>query len=252
MEVDPRGARRVGITYVDFNTGHYEGDTYLDILEPYIRRIKKEVGILVGVQTPPHPDLKRYDALREMGVNRVSFCFEIFDPCVFKEVCPGKDRQYGLAALPRRGRVLRLARRRRGRATSPGSRTARSSSASSRRSPRSRPSTGSPRWARSRPSASSARSPAPTTPTCRRRRPSRSSRSSAASTRPAWRRACRSASPRTSTSASCCCPTSAARSPSGSFPLQTLKLKLMGQAAKLMVDRNIRTAEARARAGAAA
>jgi hypothetical protein len=24
--------------------GHYEGDTYLDILEPYIKRIKKELG----------------------------------------------------------------------------------------------------------------------------------------------------------------------------------------------------------------
>jgi hypothetical protein len=31
-----------------------------------------------------------------------------------------------------------------------------------------------------------------------------------------------------------------------------LKLKLMGQAARMMVYRNIRTAEARARAGAAA
>ena len=37
-----------------------------------------------------------------------------------------------------------------------------------------------------------------------------------------------------------------------SFPLQTLKLKLLGQAAKLMVGRSIRTAEARTRAGAAA
>ena len=96
MEVIRAARAESGLTYVDFNTGHYEGETYLDILEPYIRRIKKEVGILVGVQTPPHADLKRYDALREMGVNRVSFCFEIFDPCVFKEVCPGKDRQYGL------------------------------------------------------------------------------------------------------------------------------------------------------------
>jgi hypothetical protein len=96
MEVIRAARAESGLTYVDFNTGHYEGDTYLDILEPYIRRIKNEVGILVGVQTPPHPDLSRYDALREMGVNRVSFCFEIFDPCVFKEVCPGKDRQYGL------------------------------------------------------------------------------------------------------------------------------------------------------------
>jgi uncharacterized radical SAM superfamily protein len=81
---------------VDFNTGHLEGETYLDILEPYIRRIKRDTGLLVGVQTPPHHDLRRYDALREMGVNRVSFCFEIFDPEIFKDVCPGKHRQYGL------------------------------------------------------------------------------------------------------------------------------------------------------------
>ena len=84
------------ITYVDFNTGHYEGDTYLDILEPYLRRIKKETGLLIGVQTPPHHDLSRYDRLRAMGVNRVSFCFEIFDRDRFREVCPGKDTQYGL------------------------------------------------------------------------------------------------------------------------------------------------------------
>ena len=85
-----------GITYVDFNTGHYEGDTYLDILEPYIARIKSELGLLVGVQTPPHRDLSRYDRLREMGVNRVSFCFEIFDPALFREICPGKHAEYGL------------------------------------------------------------------------------------------------------------------------------------------------------------
>ncbi len=96
LEVVRAARRESGITYVDFNTGHYRGDTYLDILEPYIRRLKKDTGLLVGVQTPPHHDLRRYDALREMGVNRVSFCFEIFDPCFFKEVCPGKHREYGL------------------------------------------------------------------------------------------------------------------------------------------------------------
>jgi hypothetical protein len=31
-----------------------------------------------------------------MGVNRVSFCFEIFDPETFRRVCPGKSREYGL------------------------------------------------------------------------------------------------------------------------------------------------------------
>jgi Radical SAM superfamily len=96
VEVARAARRESGITYVDFNTGHYEGDTYLDILEPYIVRIKKELGLLVGVQTPPHRDLRRYDRLRALGVNRVSFCFEIFDRTLFREICPGKDAEYGL------------------------------------------------------------------------------------------------------------------------------------------------------------
>jgi uncharacterized radical SAM superfamily protein len=96
MEVVRAARAESGITYVDFNTGHYTGDTYLDILEPYVKRIKKELGLLVGVQTPPHRDLRRYDALRAMGVNRVSFCFEIFDREIFKDVCPGKNAEYGL------------------------------------------------------------------------------------------------------------------------------------------------------------
>jgi hypothetical protein len=113
MEVVRAARDESGITYVDFNTGHYEGDTYLDILEPFIVRIKRELGLLVGVQTPPHRDLRRYDHLREIGVNRVSFCFEIFDPKLFQEICPGKHAEYGLdhyleairycAALTRKG-----------------------------------------------------------------------------------------------------------------------------------------------------
>jgi hypothetical protein len=96
MEVVRAARDESGITYVDFNTGHYEGDTYLDLLEPYVRRIKAELGLLVGIQTPPHRDLRRYDALREMGLNRVSFCFEIYDRARFAETCPGKHSEYGL------------------------------------------------------------------------------------------------------------------------------------------------------------
>lgn len=95
LEVVRAARAESGITYVDFNTGHYDGDTYLDILEPYIARIK-EMGLLVGVQTPPHRDLKRYDGLRALGVNRVSFCFEIYDRPLFEEICPGKHTEYGL------------------------------------------------------------------------------------------------------------------------------------------------------------
>jgi hypothetical protein len=96
MEVVHAARRDSGITYVDFNTGHYDGDTYLDILEPFVARIKRETGLLIGLQTPPHRDLRRYDRLRAMGVNRVSFCFEIFDRELFAEICPGKHAEYGL------------------------------------------------------------------------------------------------------------------------------------------------------------
>jgi len=96
LEVVKAAREESQITYVDFNTGHYEDQSYLDALEPLIRAVKEETGLLVGVQTPPHPDLSRYDRLREIGVNRVSFCFEIYDPERFAEVCPGKNRVYGL------------------------------------------------------------------------------------------------------------------------------------------------------------
>lgn len=96
MEVIHAARLGSGITYVDFNTGHYEGDTYLDILIPFIKRIKAETGLMIGVQTPPHRDLSRYDELRELGVNRVSFCFEIWDRQLFQEICPGKHDEYGL------------------------------------------------------------------------------------------------------------------------------------------------------------
>jgi hypothetical protein len=96
VEVVKAARRESGITYVDFNTGHYEGDTYLDILEPYIVRVKEATNLLIGIQTPPHHDLKRYRELRRMGVNRVSFCFELYNRACFEKVCPGKNRQYGL------------------------------------------------------------------------------------------------------------------------------------------------------------
>ena len=78
------------ITFVHFNTGYYEGDTYLDELEPYLKAVKSATGCLIGVQTPPHPDFSRYDRLKKMGVNNVSFCFEIWDETFFREACPGK------------------------------------------------------------------------------------------------------------------------------------------------------------------
>ncbi|OGF98568.1 MAG: hypothetical protein A2Z86_04085 [Candidatus Glassbacteria bacterium GWA2_58_10] len=96
VETVGEAVRENRITYVDFNTGHYRGDTYLDILAPFISAVKKQYGVLIGIQTPPHHDLARYREMKRIGVNRVSFCFEIWDRGRFVEVCPGKHRQYGL------------------------------------------------------------------------------------------------------------------------------------------------------------
>ncbi|MCB1043571.1 MAG: hypothetical protein KDC35_11550 [Acidobacteria bacterium] len=96
IEVVERARNSSKITYVDFNTGHYEDESYLDVLEPILIEVKKRTGLLIGVQTPPHSNLDRYRRLRDLGVNRVSFCFEIYNPERFSEICPGKERFYGL------------------------------------------------------------------------------------------------------------------------------------------------------------
>ena len=95
LETVQAARREVGITFVHFNTGYCEGDTYLDSVERFVRAVVQETGLLVGVQCPPHPDLGRYDRLRTLGVNNVSFCLELWDPERFREVCPGKSRTIG-------------------------------------------------------------------------------------------------------------------------------------------------------------
>jgi hypothetical protein len=96
MEVVHAARRQSGITYVDFNTGHYDGSEFLQVLRPYVARVKRETRLLVGVQTPPFADPTDYARIRELGANRISFCFEVFDPEVFRELCPGKAHVYGL------------------------------------------------------------------------------------------------------------------------------------------------------------
>jgi radical SAM family protein len=169
MEVVRAAREDSGITYVDFNTGHYEGDTYLDILEPFVRRVKNETGLLVGVQTPPHHDLKRYDALRDIGVNRVSFCFEIFDQEIFKRSARARTGSTACSATSRRWSIAPSCHAP-GWARSPGFPTARSSRGWSPPLRLSRPSTGSRPWGPSRPSACSARCRGPIWKKRRRRR----------------------------------------------------------------------------------
>ena len=90
-----RAAReQSGATFVHLNGG-FEGGHGLEHVEPYVRAIKEQVGMLVGVQLTPERQLSRYDRLIEMGVDHFSFCVELMDPEWFARVCPGKARTLG-------------------------------------------------------------------------------------------------------------------------------------------------------------
>lgn len=83
-----------GATFVHLNGG-FQGGHALEFVEPYVRAIKKEVGLLVGVQLTPERKLQRYDRLIRLGVDHFSFCVELIDPEWFARICPGKARSIG-------------------------------------------------------------------------------------------------------------------------------------------------------------
>lgn len=83
-----------GITFVHLNGG-FQGGRALELVEPYVRAIKEQVGLLVGVQLTPDRVMSRYDRLIAAGVDHFSFCMELMDPAWFARVCPGKARTLG-------------------------------------------------------------------------------------------------------------------------------------------------------------
>jgi hypothetical protein len=87
-----------GVTFVHLNGG-FQGSRGIAMALPYVKALKEEVGVLVGVQLTPEKDLRRYDDLIALGVDHVSFCFELFDPEWFARVCPGKARMLGQQAF---------------------------------------------------------------------------------------------------------------------------------------------------------
>ena len=83
-----------GATFAHLNGG-FQGSRGMQFTEPYVRAIKRDVGMLVGVQLAPERDFRAYDALIEAGVDHLSFCVELMDPEWFARVCPGKARMMG-------------------------------------------------------------------------------------------------------------------------------------------------------------
>jgi hypothetical protein len=83
-----------GVTFVHFNGG-FQGSRGLREAEPYVKAIKENVGLLVGVQLTPERDFRAYDRLIDLGVDHFSFCLELFDPDWFARICPGKAQTLG-------------------------------------------------------------------------------------------------------------------------------------------------------------
>jgi solute carrier family 13 (sodium-dependent dicarboxylate transporter), member 2/3/5 len=87
-------AKDEGATFVHLNGG-FQGGHALEAAEPFVRTIKEEVGLLVGVQLAPERDFGRYDRLIAAGVDHFSFCLELLDADWFARICPGKARTLG-------------------------------------------------------------------------------------------------------------------------------------------------------------
>lgn len=86
-----------GITFVQLSGGFMARGA--EFVEPFVRAIKEEVGLLVGVQLTPERDLRQYQRLIDAGVDQLSFCLELIDADWFARICPGKARTFGQAAF---------------------------------------------------------------------------------------------------------------------------------------------------------
>jgi hypothetical protein len=88
------------IRYIMYCGGSYwDHDTevkeYLDI----IREINSQVTIPTRIRQhvlsmPPH-NLSLLDEMKEAGINDYAFAIEVWDPELFKMICPGKNETYG-------------------------------------------------------------------------------------------------------------------------------------------------------------
>jgi hypothetical protein len=86
------------ITFVHLNGG-YQGANSLTHTFPYLEALKREVGVLVGLQFIPEENLVLYDQAIGLGADHFSFCFEFYDPEFFVRYLPGKNRLLGMGTF---------------------------------------------------------------------------------------------------------------------------------------------------------
>jgi hypothetical protein len=99
VEVALAARRESGNTFVHFNSGFHGGDRNLEVVAPYVKAVKEQVGALVGVQVVPSKNLWKYDWLIDLGADHFSFCYEFHNPEYFARLLPGKQRLVGQDAF---------------------------------------------------------------------------------------------------------------------------------------------------------
>jgi len=95
VEVCEAAKKESGVTFVHFNTGYHIQGKELDLIAPYVKAVKEQVGLLIGVQATPTTHSWKYDWLRDLGADHFSFCYEFQNPTYFELFCPGKAEKIG-------------------------------------------------------------------------------------------------------------------------------------------------------------
>ena len=108
IEVAKAARDESGSIFTHLNTGyHFEDRDDLEMVhglrqcEPFVKRLRAEVGGFIGVQAVPVPrrKFKEYDDLIAAGTDHFSFCYEFEDPAYFAKLCPGKAKTVGQNAF---------------------------------------------------------------------------------------------------------------------------------------------------------
>jgi len=108
IEVAKAARDESGSIFTHLNTGyHFEDRDDLEMVhglrqcEPFVKRLRAEVGGFIGVQAVPVPRRKfnEYDDLIAAGTDHFSFCYEFEDPATFAKICPGKEMTLGQNAF---------------------------------------------------------------------------------------------------------------------------------------------------------
>lgn len=79
--------------FIHINTGYQPDESSgIRMLAPYIKSLKKEIKSLIAIQTLPPQKNRWIDYAYSIGVDSVSFAFELWDRNIFEEICPGKSK----------------------------------------------------------------------------------------------------------------------------------------------------------------